>query len=84
MGKFDTANINGDRLCAVVGCRKHKKITYIYGDFFCNKHILIMTNIRARIIHSIPPTEDEIKARVEEQCLRKTRDRRHIHYLAKW
>lgn len=84
MGKFDTSNIHGARLCAAVGCRKHKRLKYVYGDFFCNKHYLIIANIRERIIHITPPTEDEIKARVEEQCIRKNRDERHIYYVAKW
>jgi hypothetical protein len=79
---YELYNKNGDAMCHVVGCRKHKELYTAHNGLFCRDHINIVQELRRRIIPH-RGDRDEAIARLTEIYLRKDIDERHIFYAEK-
>jgi hypothetical protein len=74
--KLDLVNKNGDYLCRAFGCRKHTKLMFKFGDWFCPKHINELIIIRSKITHD----GNDFIARLEEIRFRKIICPEHAAY----
>ena len=84
MSIYDKYNIHGARLCECVGCRKHKRLQYIHGGFFCAKHAAELEDIRRLLVHGKVSGDCFIEYvyRQKELDFRKQIDFGHLHYLS--
>lgn len=79
---YELYNKNGDAMCHVVGCRKHKELYTIYNGLFCREHVPIIQDLRRRI-KPHKGGRDEARARLTEVYIRKDIDEQHIFYAEK-
>ncbi len=78
-------NKNGDEMCHVFGCRKHKYIKNIFNGKFCKKHKQELSLIRNNILLAKKSKNIEIENfwRQEEIIFRKFHDPGHMYYKLK-
>jgi len=83
MTKYDLYNMHGAPLCHKVGCRKHKKLTYVHRGLFCQKHTAKLDYIRNKLKQAKNKKNIhlELRWRQEEVEFRKTFDKGHCRYL---
>jgi hypothetical protein len=79
---YELYNKNGDVMCHIVGCRKHKELYTAHNGLFCREHVPIVQELRLRI-KPHGGGRDEAIARLTEIAVRKDVDERHIFYAEK-
>jgi len=78
--KIEKFNKNGDEMCHTFGCRKHKKLKYVFKGMFCHEHSKKLETIRNNIILAKKEYDivSEDEWRQEELLFRKFQDKGHM------
>lgn len=73
-------NRNGDEMCHAFGCRKHKKLKYIFLGKFCKLHVNMLKKIRDGLYYSKKSENIELENywRQKEIEFRKFHDPGHM------
>lgn len=79
---YKIINKKGILLCHATGCNKMKNLYYCYNGLFCEKHIIILSGIRNRLILAKYSNNiaNELYERESEIRFRKIIDPGHIYY----